>query len=148
MNRLTARNSKGLAYLVKVKPNEQAVDSAYPNTLRCILECFKQLAAYEDTGLEPAEIRQMQSEIARLNTLLAEQQKEIDSTDSADRELHTAWEEQNKEIARLQAELSGVDVLLDDLYEYAGNAYNTDWIRDVIDKRRSQCKKPEGGQQC
>lgn len=47
MERLTARNDAGLAYLVKVKPDEQAVESSYPNTLKAILESFQQLAAYE-----------------------------------------------------------------------------------------------------
>lgn len=48
MNRLTARNEKGLAYLVNVKPDEQAVDSPHKNTLQCILDCFERLAHYED----------------------------------------------------------------------------------------------------
>lgn len=49
MERLTARSPQnGLAYLVKVKSDEQEVDSAYPNTLRCILEAFNRLAEYED----------------------------------------------------------------------------------------------------
>jgi hypothetical protein len=57
MKRLTARRiDNGLAYLVGVKPNEQEVDSPHPNTLRCILECFQSLAAYEDTGLTPGNI--------------------------------------------------------------------------------------------
>ena len=57
MDRLTARRAdNGLAYLVGVKPNEQEVDSPHPNTLRCILECFQSLAAYEDTGLTPGNI--------------------------------------------------------------------------------------------
>lgn len=49
MERLTARRpDNGLAYLIKVKSNEQAVDSQYPNTLKSILECFGRLADYED----------------------------------------------------------------------------------------------------
>jgi len=48
MNRLTARTEKGLAYLVNVKPDEQAVDSPHKNTLQCILDCFERLAHYED----------------------------------------------------------------------------------------------------
>lgn len=59
MKRLTARRiDNGLAYLVGVRPNEQEVDSPYPNTLRCILDCFQRLAEYEDTGLMPEEINQ------------------------------------------------------------------------------------------
>lgn len=56
MERLTAKASNGMAYLVKVRPDEQDVDSPYPDTLRCILESFKRLAEYEDTGLYPEEI--------------------------------------------------------------------------------------------
>ena len=51
MERLTARSQKNnLAYLTKVKPNEQEVDSQYPDTLKAILESFQQLAKYEDNG--------------------------------------------------------------------------------------------------
>jgi hypothetical protein len=51
MERLTARSPKNnMAYLVKVKQNEQDVESPYPNTLRCIMEAFERLAQYEDTG--------------------------------------------------------------------------------------------------
>lgn len=48
MERLTARNDKGLAYLKDVKPNEQSIESSYPNTLKCILNCFQRLAELED----------------------------------------------------------------------------------------------------
>ena len=57
MERLTDREPiRNMAYLAKVKPNEQEVESPYPNTLACILESFDRLAAYEDTGLEPSEV--------------------------------------------------------------------------------------------
>lgn len=57
MNRLTARSPKNnMAYLVNVKPNEQDVESPYPNTLKCIMKAFERLAEYEETGLEPNEI--------------------------------------------------------------------------------------------
>jgi len=47
--RLTARSLKnGTAYLAGVKENEQDVESKYPNTLRCILDCFERLAVYEE----------------------------------------------------------------------------------------------------
>ena len=47
--RLTARSPKNnLAYLVKVKPNEQAVESSFPNTLHCIQQAFERLAQYEE----------------------------------------------------------------------------------------------------
>jgi hypothetical protein len=49
MERLTARSVKnGLAYLIKVKPDEQEVESLYPNTLNAIFESFQKLAEYED----------------------------------------------------------------------------------------------------
>lgn len=56
MERLTARNQLGLAYLKNVKPNEQDVESPYPNTLQCILESFNKLATYEDTGKTPEQV--------------------------------------------------------------------------------------------
>lgn len=62
MERLTARNKKGLAYLKKVKPDEQEVNSAYPNTLKAILEGMQRLADYEDAGLTPEEITHMTAE--------------------------------------------------------------------------------------
>jgi hypothetical protein len=65
--RLTTRSPKNnCAYLVKVKSDEQAVDSEYPNTLRCIIECFEKLAKYEDTGIEPEQIEALQQQIAPL----------------------------------------------------------------------------------
>jgi hypothetical protein len=55
--RLTARSPKNnRAYLVKVKPDEQEVESLYPNTLRCIMEAFERLAQYEDAGQDRPEI--------------------------------------------------------------------------------------------
>jgi len=58
---MTARRpDNGLAYLVGVKPNEQVVESPHSNTLRCILDCFQRLAEYEDTGLMPEEIKDVQ----------------------------------------------------------------------------------------
>ncbi|WMI81825.1 hypothetical protein [Anaerotignum sp. MB30-C6] len=70
MERLTERNERGFAYLKNVKPNEQDVESPYPNTLRCILDCFEQLAKYEDKGLTPDEIKQLQTENASLRARL------------------------------------------------------------------------------
>ena len=73
MDRLTARrNDNGLAYLVGVKPNEQEVESPYPNTLRCILECFQRLAEYEDTGRDPNEIAALDHDVAKLQLTLQE----------------------------------------------------------------------------
>jgi len=58
--RLTARSPKNnMAYLVNVKPNEQAVDSRYPNTLRAIMDSFERLAQYEEIGLTPEEIKSL-----------------------------------------------------------------------------------------
>jgi hypothetical protein len=58
--RLTARSPKnGMAYLINVKQNEQDVESPYPNTLRCIMDSFNRLAAYEDSGLTPEEVQEL-----------------------------------------------------------------------------------------
>ena len=50
--RLTKKYSGGYG-LVKVKDDEQAVDSQYPNTLRAILETFKRLGEIEDILYNP-----------------------------------------------------------------------------------------------
>lgn len=48
MNRLTARSPKNqMAYLIGVKPDEQALDGSY-NTLKCVMEAFNRLAEYEE----------------------------------------------------------------------------------------------------
>ena len=47
LERLTARASNGMAYLAKVKDNEQEVEGAY-NTLKCIQESWQRLAELED----------------------------------------------------------------------------------------------------
>jgi hypothetical protein len=71
--RLTTRSPKNnCAYLVKVKSDEQAVDSEYPNTLRCIIECFEKLAKYEETGLEPEQIEALRQENKRLEAAIQE----------------------------------------------------------------------------
>ena len=58
--RLTERSPKnGMAYLINVKQNEQVVESPYPNTLRCIMDSFDRLAAYEDSGLSPEEVQEL-----------------------------------------------------------------------------------------
>jgi hypothetical protein len=60
MERLTARSPKNnMAYLVKVKRDEQDVESPYPNTLKAIIECFQKLAEYEDTGQTPVEVKRL-----------------------------------------------------------------------------------------
>ena len=57
--RLTARSPKnGMAYLVNVRENEQAVDGSY-NTLMCIRESWEKLAKYEETGLSPDDIEKL-----------------------------------------------------------------------------------------
>jgi len=58
--RLTERSPKNsMAYLINVKQNEQDVESPYPNTLRCIMDSFNRLAAYEDSGLSPEEVQEL-----------------------------------------------------------------------------------------
>lgn len=60
MERLTAIAPNGLAYLTKVKQSEQEVESPYPNTLKSIMESFNRLAAYENTGFTPEEIKELE----------------------------------------------------------------------------------------
>jgi hypothetical protein len=47
-DRLTKLGVNGIYGLVKVKDNEQEVDSPHKNTLAAILECFQRLAEYEN----------------------------------------------------------------------------------------------------
>ena len=47
-DRLTKLGANGIYGLVKVKDNEQEVDSPYKNTLAAIVECFQRLAEYEN----------------------------------------------------------------------------------------------------
>lgn len=77
MERLTAIAPNGMAYLVKVKPSEQEVESPYPNTLNCILESFKRLAEYEDTGLTPDDIKTYIEAFKRLSHISVEKDLEI-----------------------------------------------------------------------
>lgn len=46
--RLTRLGTNGFYGLVKVKADEQEVDSPYKNTLEAIFECFQRLAEYEN----------------------------------------------------------------------------------------------------
>lgn len=69
--RLTARSPRNnMAYLVNVKPDEQEVNSAYPNTLRAIRDSFERLGQYEDTGLAPEEVETLRTENERLRVAL------------------------------------------------------------------------------
>ena len=65
MDRLTKKYTGGYG-LVKVKDNEQDLESPYPNTLRACFESWQMLGAYEDTGLTPAEVEAMKAELATL----------------------------------------------------------------------------------
>ena len=56
MDRLTARTHDGHAYLANVKDDEQEVECRSRNTAQCIMDSWERLAAYEDTGLSPADI--------------------------------------------------------------------------------------------
>ena len=47
-DRLTKLGANGVYGLVKVKDNEQEVDSPYRDTLSAIVECFQRLAEYEN----------------------------------------------------------------------------------------------------
>lgn len=55
MERLTKRTEVGIAYLVKVKQNEQEIEGV-KNTLQCLFDSWQRLASYEDTGLTPAKV--------------------------------------------------------------------------------------------
>lgn len=66
MNRLTARAGNGLAYLAKVKDNEQSLVGSY-NTLFCVREAFEKLAYLEDGNFEERAIRA--EKICRLHHL-------------------------------------------------------------------------------
>lgn len=65
MDRLTSKYRGGYG-LVKVKNDEQEIESPYPNTLRACFESWQRLGAYEDTGLMPDEIAAMQAELAAM----------------------------------------------------------------------------------
>ncbi|MDD3029855.1 MAG: hypothetical protein PHS57_06220 [Alphaproteobacteria bacterium] len=65
MDRLTKKYAGGYG-LVKVRDNEQDLESPYPNTLRACFESWQRLAAYEDTGLMPEDIMRLDA-TARCN---------------------------------------------------------------------------------
>jgi hypothetical protein len=62
MDRLTGRTPKGDAYLANVKDDEQEVECRSRNTAQCIMDSWERLAAYEDTGLTPADIADLKNE--------------------------------------------------------------------------------------
>ena len=47
MNRLTKRDENGIAYLVNVKQDEQAIEGTR-NTLQCVFDSWQRLADLED----------------------------------------------------------------------------------------------------
>lgn len=59
IERLTERSPKNnMAYLAGVKADEQGLEGSY-NTLMCVRDAFEQLAKYEDSGLSPQEVEQL-----------------------------------------------------------------------------------------
>ncbi len=64
MERLTKWAKNGCAYLAGVKDDEQEVVCESKNTLQCMLDAFKQLAAYEDTNHTPEECAAAFEELA------------------------------------------------------------------------------------
>lgn len=62
MERLT-KNFNGAFGLVKVKDNEQEIESPYRNTLQACFESWQRLGQYEDTGLTPDEIAVLRAEL-------------------------------------------------------------------------------------
>jgi hypothetical protein len=79
MDRLTARNKDGIAYLVKVKSSEQTIEGD-KNTLECIYESMQKLANYED--MEEKAIKSITGKNKVLN-LLAELAKYAGALDVA-----------------------------------------------------------------
>ena len=65
MDRLT-KMFKGAYGLVKVKDNEQEIESRYQNTLRACFESWQRLGQYEDTGLTPEELASLRAEVEQL----------------------------------------------------------------------------------
>ena len=63
MERLTKRAQSGDAYLANVKDDEQEVDCKSRNTAQCTMDSWERLAAYEDTGLSPADIANLRNEL-------------------------------------------------------------------------------------
>lgn len=86
MDRLTARIENGLAYLVKVKDDEQVVESPFKNTLRCILDSFERLAQYEDSGLSPDEVKNLYRQLTKFKECM-ERLSKLNSLASPFREM-------------------------------------------------------------
>lgn len=91
MERLTARSAKnGLAYLVKVKSDEQEIDSKYPNTLRCILEAFNRLAELEEADVQVENLK-ADLELWRNRALSADTAGHYHTHDATERMILTGW---------------------------------------------------------
>lgn len=84
MNRLTRRGKKNKDWVLLNKRCSKYDGDFCPHAETCdfvdkrtcpYLEALDRLAAYEDTGLEPDEIRKMQSELDRLQAVLTEQKE-------------------------------------------------------------------------
>lgn len=76
MDRLT-KNFNGAFGLVKVKDNEQEIESPYRNTLQACFESWQRLGQYEDTGLTPEEIAALRAELDALKIELQDAQRYI-----------------------------------------------------------------------
>ena len=60
--RLTARSPKNnMAYLANVRKDEQDLEGSY-TTLLCVRDAFERLAAYEDCGLSPDDVKKLVEE--------------------------------------------------------------------------------------
>lgn len=145
MERLT-KNFKGAYGLVKVKDNEQEIESPYRNTLQACFESWQQLGRYEDTGLTPDEIAALRTraennqtcyvseaaEAERLrieNAALLNSSKLLESDRDAERKIRLAAE---AELAALKAELDGYKALLSSVHELA-DAEKFEEVTDMID---------------
>jgi hypothetical protein len=99
MERLTERSVKNnMAYLLNVKPDEQEIESPYPNTLKCIMDSFDHLAAYEDTGLTPEQIQAQQHEINKFRT---ERDMEVSKTNKLYAEIRALTADKDEQAGRI-----------------------------------------------
>ena len=111
MSRLTARSPKnGMAYLVGVKPDEQALDGSY-NTLKCVMAAFNRLAEYEEAGQQAvAEIERLRGENEKLKKAAWQAFITVESRDSAlSDEYAECFNESIKAVEELGRLLTGLE---------------------------------------
>jgi hypothetical protein len=112
MDRLTVREPhKSMAYLTKVKTDEQEIEASR-NTCLCIMESWERLAAYEDTGMTPAECLASREEVKRLTAIVQKEMPElkraVDEFEPKHRELCSLLDSTVMEKSALSAERDGL----------------------------------------